>query len=515
MANYGSPVETILNDAYRELNIVSITESSPTPNQLTEGLDLLNSIIRAVYGFEIGELLVDWQSPWQQQTSSFPSPPSDGPYIVPALNPPRNSRVVWGGTTQTLYFPQHPENGTRMSVVQGSGVGSGGSGGNVLTIDGNGRSIGVYGANTATLTFNTITPAFGYWYYSAEFGIWVPILDLLANDNMPFTPKWDQFWTVALAIRVAPRYNKTVSQETVGVYKETLDKLKMEFSKSTLPQPITGAAPSVFSPVWQIIYDAYREANIIEFQQLAPTANQLAEGLNRLNRIIKSVYGFELGEPLVDWQAAWPQRTAPVAANYPQAPYPITNDPSIMPLPIVTQTDLYIYPYPPKNSRIVWGGTAFTLYFPEQPENGSRMSLIQGSGAGDDGQNGNVLTIDANGRQIGAIGTDTVEFTFNTADPVSGDWIYHADLGLWTPIVDLGITDVMPFPSKWDQFWIAALAIRLAPAYGKSISVETQGVYAVMLDKMRAAFRQSQVTIYGSYEFPRSLQTYIAGRWFY
>jgi hypothetical protein len=39
-----------------------------------------------------------------------------------------------------------------------------------------------------------------------------------------------------------------------------------------------------------------------------------------------------------------------------------------------------VYPYPPKNSRIVFAGTRNqTVWFPEQPDDGSRMGLIQGA----------------------------------------------------------------------------------------------------------------------------------------
>lgn len=270
-----------------------------------------------------------------------------------------------------------------------------------------------------------------------------------------------------------------------------------------------------FSLASDIISSAYREANITALGT-SPTANQSSEALSKLNRAIKSVYGTELGEPLIDWQAPQPQRTAPVAANYPQAPYPYVNDPVIMPFPAASAADEYVYPYPPKNSRVVWGGDILTVYFSEQPNNGSRMGLVQGSGAGDAGQTGNVLTIDGNGRYIDAPGTTQATFTFNSSTPIDPSfWIYIAETGCWTTLSDLSLTSTMIFPEQFDDYWIIGLALRLAPSYNKTISEESKARFMQMEVKIRTAYRQEQPTIYGSFDFPRSLQSYIAGRWFY
>lgn len=271
----------------------------------------------------------------------------------------------------------------------------------------------------------------------------------------------------------------------------------------------------IYTPVASIISDAYREANIVALGN-SPTTNQQAEALARLNRYVKGVYGFELGEPLIDWMIPQPQRTAPVAANYPQAPYPLSTDASILPFPLATEADPYVYPYPPSNSRIVWGGSTITVWLPEQPENGARIQLVQGSGAGDNGQDGNVLTIDANGRWIGAPGTATAQFTFSKESPIAPQsWIYISDTAAWTLIADLALTDSMPFPSQFDDLWTTALMIRLAPRYNKTTAAETKLIFEQMLMKIKQAYRQTAPTVYGSFDFPRSLQSYISGQWFW
>lgn len=258
-----------------------------------------------------------------------------------------------------------------------------------------------------------------------------------------------------------------------------------------------------------LITSAYRGMNVIPLGS-TPSANQIAEALERLNRYVQGVYGHELGENLVDWLAPAPQRTAPAAANYPQAPYPLDAGGGVFGNPYASDLSSDISPMPPKNSRIVFGGVTYTVYFPETPEPGSRMAVVQGSGAGDSGVPGAVLTLDGNGRTIE--GSNTKTYT----DPLTArQWIYREDLADWVAVVDMAQGDQCPFPSDIDDLWITALQIRLAPNYGKTTSPEVKDTFDRMLKKVKARYRQSAVTTYGSAEFPRTMQSYLSGRWFY
>ncbi len=244
-----------------------------------------------------------------------------------------------------------------------------------------------------------------------------------------------------------------------------------------------------------LIQAAMREGNLIA-AGASPTAAERTEALASLNRIINGVFGNELGENLTDWIVPAPQRTAPVAANYPQ--FPDAHAPTSS-----------TYPYPPKNSRIVFGSVANTVYFPEAPDDGSRMAVVQGSGAGDGGVVGAALTLNGNGRTIETANTKV----YNT--PVTArQWLYRADLGDWVAVVDLAAGDPCPFPAALDDLWITMLAIRLSPRYGKTVSVETISTFKKMMATMKARYNQSGVTTYGSGNFPRSLQSY-AGQWFW
>ena len=259
-----------------------------------------------------------------------------------------------------------------------------------------------------------------------------------------------------------------------------------------------------------LITDAFREGNIIPIGR-APNDKEFAEALVRLNRYILGVYGQELGENLIDWVVPAPQRTAPVAANYPQLPYPTSTDISVTSFPMADDNSLNVTPYPPKNSRLVWGLRTMKVYFPQQPDPGSRMAFVVGSGAGDSGDPAAILTIDANGRKIE--GSATLEIT-TPFEPVS--WLYRDDTADWMRVQELGLDDECLFPAEFDDLWVVMLAMRLAPRYGKTIAPETQVTASKMLAKLKSRYRQSQDTVYKSYDYPRSAQSYLpAGSWFW
>jgi hypothetical protein len=269
------------------------------------------------------------------------------------------------------------------------------------------------------------------------------------------------------------------------------------------------------STVASILSRAYREANVTALG-VSPTASQISEGVDNLNSFMSIALGMDLGEPLSDWLSPAPQRTAPVAANFPQGPQ-VWNG-SLGPGALMGVYGTNVTPYPPINSRVIWGGVTQTVYFPERPENGSRLSLVQGSGLGDAGAPGNVLTLDANGRYIGVPTTPptvvpTNTFTFSSITPASADWIYVAAYGIWMPIGTLKSTDTFILPPDYDDYFIVGTAGRLAPKYNKVLSAESQAAYMMAQAKVKSEFAQKHDTVYGSWEFPNSLQSYSAGRW--
>ena len=123
---------------------------------------------------------------------------------------------------------------------------------------------------------------------------------------------------------------------------------------------------------------------------------------------------------------------------------------------------------------------------------------------------GAIITLDGNGRLID--GAPQQQFS----TPVAlHQWLYRADLGTWVTVADLILTDAMPFPEEFDDFFICTLAKRLAPRYNKLVSAETQQTAVVCLQRLQARYRQKAITTYGSENFPRTDQSYLGGTWWW
>lgn len=262
-----------------------------------------------------------------------------------------------------------------------------------------------------------------------------------------------------------------------------------------------------------IISDAYREGNLIAVGA-SPSTNQQTEALARLNALVNGIFGYELGENLADWLFPAPQRTAPVAANFPQLPgaWDLVTDP----LSLGLLSNAQWTPYPPKNSRIVWGQVTGTLYFPEAPDPGSRMGIVQGSGAGDSGSAGQIITLNGNGRYI----QDPQDSLFKASITLTAasnftpqEWFYRDDLGQWVLRKDMVLTDQLPFPKDYDDFFVCGVMIRFAPRYGKVVAQETVAAAGAALKRLRARYRQSAPTVYGSQNFPPGYQSYSTSLW--
>lgn len=261
-----------------------------------------------------------------------------------------------------------------------------------------------------------------------------------------------------------------------------------------------------------IIRRGFREDNLIPVGK-SPTVDEVAEGLELLNSFMLSVYGYELGEPMADWVAPQPQRTAPVAANYPQMPFPLGLDYMANPTPLADDATINIYPYPPANSRLVWNGAPMRAYLPEEPRPGARIGLVQGSGAAGNIAPGQQLVLDGNGRRIESA-AGAVSASLTLVDPVDpANWFYRADTGVWRFVRAVTIDEEILFPPEYDDFWIGALSIRLAPRYSKTVSTDTVNNTGRMLAKMRGEFRQVAPTVYGADNIPRPLESYTQGRW--
>lgn len=213
----------------------------------------------------------------------------------------------------------------------------------------------------------------------------------------------------------------------------------------------------------QIITDAYRQSNLLAIG-VSPTQDQVDEALRYLNRIVKSVFGNEAGDPL---------EVFPVGRNNIQRPsgYPWWNT--------VPDNDWFV----PKNIRVMLNlEEPVSLYLHPEPDDGSRFAVIDAS----ENVSTYNVTIQGNGRLI--------EGNFNlilNTDGVDKEWFYRADLGNWMLYAPLTMDIAFPFPEEFDDYFITLLAIRLNPQYGVMLDAQSKLVFDRSGRQLRARYTQN------------------------
>jgi len=216
----------IIFQGYRENNLVSIN-GALTANQTAEGLRLLNSIVGTTFKNEVGENLQDW--PVGNVGVNWPS----GWNAVFWQYPRINSRIIYNADSpQTIYLPPMPCDGSFIAVVPTNG--------NVvlnpLTLDGNGRHI----EGAATLVIDTDAET-GSWFYRADLGEWIKLRTLVAADEMPFPVEFDDYFSIMLAVRLAPRNSNTVESASI----EALTRWRRQIAARYSQTVVTPADPAV------------------------------------------------------------------------------------------------------------------------------------------------------------------------------------------------------------------------------------------------------------------------------
>lgn len=219
--------------------------------------------------------------------------------------------------------------------------------------------------------------------------------------------------------------------------------------------------------VSQIITDAFRRSNLLAIGS-TPTANQQEESLRYLNRIVKGVFGIEVGNEL--------------------EPFPIgrhnIEKPSGYPWWDVTPSgDWFI----PKNTRIVLNleSTPPPLYLHPQPDDGSRFAYIDMSS----NLSTYPVTIHGNGALID--GSDSITIDTNGA---SAEYFFRADLGNWQKYSPLELTDTFPFPEQFDDYFIILLGMQINPTFGVAMDDQTQAMFTRVMKRFKAQY-QSHVQI--------------------
>lgn len=209
--------------------------------------------------------------------------------------------------------------------------------------------------------------------------------------------------------------------------------------------------------ITQILTDAYRESGIIAIDDTLD-ADKSAEGLRVLNRMFKSLFAAELGEPLI-------------SLNYGQEG--LTNT-------YAKDQDLKEYideVYVPSNSRLILNlSAAPTLYLNPNPKDGCRVGIVDAAG--------NLATynviLNGNGRTIESASSVTL-----STNSLNRMWFYRADTGNWVKVTDLVGADESPLPAEFDDFLTTLIALRINPRHGAESSPEMIEV----LKRMRSLFR--------------------------
>jgi hypothetical protein len=201
-------VSSLITSAYRESNALSLGKV-PNPNQSTEALDLYNGIISAIYGGDAGEQLNDWPlGNFGRQSSQ-----EDIPLTAQQIDHPTINRrlIAVNESPMTVYLSVRPQDGARYGIVDPFGRLEAFP----VTLDANGRTI----EDTATLVLNT-DGLNREWFYRADLGSWVRLTDLAAGDENPFPKKFDQMFIIMLAMRINPRYGRTLDEQSIVVLKQ-------------------------------------------------------------------------------------------------------------------------------------------------------------------------------------------------------------------------------------------------------------------------------------------------------
>lgn len=208
-------VTDIIVSAFRESNLVAVG-AQPTTNEQAEALVRLQSIVAGAYGFEVGEQLSDWRvgtlqdydPTWDLERWKYPE---------------INSRILLNDPiVDQLFFPCQPSNGSRMQVIDVDGTLST----NNVVLDGNGRLID--GQKTVTLNTDGLNKI---WIYDAELADWRTVTPIDGDGDMPFPIEFDDYFITKLAMRINPRYGRTLSDLSVAALTNTESKLRARYAQ--------------------------------------------------------------------------------------------------------------------------------------------------------------------------------------------------------------------------------------------------------------------------------------------
>lgn len=207
-------VSQIITDAYRESNLIALN-ASPTADEQTEALRLLNRVVKGLFGYEFGEPL----KPLPLGKENIETPDAAAPYMDDILSEfiPENTRLFCNlENAVTLNLHPAPLDGCRFGVIDVSGNFNTYN----VTLVGNGRKI--ENGTTHVLSTNHLNQE---WFYRADLADWKKLTDLALTDDSPFPEEFDDLLILNLALRLSPR----VGAELSGASQLQLQRLEKKF----------------------------------------------------------------------------------------------------------------------------------------------------------------------------------------------------------------------------------------------------------------------------------------------
>lgn len=217
--------------------------------------------------------------------------------------------------------------------------------------------------------------------------------------------------------------------------------------------------------VSEILSNGYRESNVTADAQIL-TASQTTAALARLQAVLLSCLGADLGYIMEDWNAT---DTGVIKPNG-------------VPLPTADFATFTVTP----NSRLMFNlANAATYKLDPQPQDGQRVSIVDVAG----NFATHPLTVNPNGRKFGGAGGNTVLSTNNLAQ----QWVYRSDVADWVSIDPLDPTDEFPFPADFDDYFSILLAQRLNPRSGRQLDQQSMDRYQAQEMQFVNRYTQSRL----------------------
>lgn len=199
----------IIVAAYRESNLRGVGQSLTTAQE-AEGLTLLNNLLPATIGQEIGQEFKDLNIGGEYEDYFWE-------YV------PENVRLVLNvGSPRTLRLHPRPYDGQRLAVADAGETLATSN----LTLDGNGRLI--EGASSVVLSTSGMVRE---WIYRADLGQWLRVTDLDLADSMPFPREFDDYWSILLAMRLNPRHGRELAASSAGWLQSMRNRLKARYRR--------------------------------------------------------------------------------------------------------------------------------------------------------------------------------------------------------------------------------------------------------------------------------------------